>query len=72
LKNLSGLFEDFLISYSQGVAETKTICLIFRSNSSNLRGLLSIAEGRRNQASTKFFFLALSQAYIQSIWLIVI
>jgi hypothetical protein len=35
-------------SYSDGVAETKTLRFIMPSNSSNLSGRLSSAEGRRN------------------------
>jgi hypothetical protein len=55
------------MSYSPGVAETKTICGIFPSNSLNFKGLLSSAEGSLNQAFTRFSFLALSHAYIPQI-----
>ena len=48
----------FWRSYSPGVAETKIIWFSFDSTSSNFRGRLSNAEGRRKPYSTSVFLRA--------------
>ena len=55
-------------SYSPGVAETKSIWLIFPSNSLKFKGLLSRAEGRRNPKSTRVVFRDRFPLYIPRIW----
>jgi hypothetical protein len=50
-----------------GVAETAIIFFTFFSNSSNLSGLLSNADGNLKPFPIRFSFLDLSQAYIHHI-----
>ena len=56
----------FVCSNSQGpgVAETNTVCVLIKSHSSNLRGLLSIHDGSLKPYSAKVLFLDLSPLYI--------
>ncbi|MNF12958.1 hypothetical protein D3C80_2146340 [compost metagenome] len=43
----STTWSEWFFSYSAGVAETNTVWRIFCSNSSNFKGRLSSADGRR-------------------------
>ena len=60
----STICELFSSSYSAGVAETKMLRRILRSNSSNRSGRLSKAEGSRNPYSTRVSLRERSPRYI--------
>jgi len=55
-------------SYGPGVAETNTIWGTSASNSSNVSGRLSYADGSRNPKSTRFFLRARSPSCIPRTW----
>ena len=71
LTTCSAITVDTSNSNFAGVADTKIHWFNFSENSSNLRGLLSRADGKRKPKSTSVVLRDLSPLYIAPIWLTV-